>query len=128
MKRTCVITFFNTTSGQYRFWDDFATGIGARLRKHGVENICFRRDYNEQSAAPPDARHRAPEGALGDRSWLREQVRPLANRFQKVIFHTHGHYQPIWLGPEVWHHGHARWFWTEHLIADPGKKERLKQA
>jgi glycosyltransferase involved in cell wall biosynthesis len=127
VKSAAVVTFFNTTSGQYRFWDEFATMIGERLRPKGVENICFRRDYGADAPEPADARHPTPEGALGNRRWLRENVRPLAADFEKVIFHTHGHYQPIWLGTEVLSHGRASWFWTEHLIADPGKREGLKK-
>jgi len=126
--KTAVFTFFNTTSGMYAFWDDFARMVGEGLRRHGVENVCFRRDYSDRSTDPPEARHPTPEGSLGSTRWLQENVRPVAARFDKVIFHTHGHYLPIWLGKEVWHHGRARWFWTEHLIADPGKHERLKKA
>jgi glycosyltransferase involved in cell wall biosynthesis len=126
--RAAVLTFFNTVSGQYSFWDDFATMIGEGLRRRGVENICFRRGYNEHATEPPAARHIAPDGALGALAWLRNNVRPLAASFEKVIFHTHGHYQPIWLGREVWRHGRARWFWTEHLISAPGKHDRLKRA
>src|SRR5262245_25085335 len=80
------------------------------------------------SAEPEHARYPAPDGALGKLSWLRENVRPIAARFDKVIFHNHGHYQPIFLGREVWRHRRARWFWTEHLIADPGRHEGLKKS
>lgn len=127
VRPAAVVTFFNTTSGQYRFWDEFATMIGERLRPKGVENFCFRRDYGADAPEPPEARHPTPEGALGNRRWLRENVRPIAAEFEKVIFHTHGHYQPIWLGAEVLTHGRASWFWTEHLIADPGKHEGFKK-
>jgi glycosyltransferase involved in cell wall biosynthesis len=123
-----VLTFFNTTSGMYAFWDDFARMIGERLARLGVDNVRFRRDYNQFSDEPAEARHPTPERALSDLRWLRENVRPIAARYQKVIFHTHGHYQPIWLGREVWQHRRARWFWTEHLIADPGKRELLKKS
>ena len=123
-----VFTFFNTVSGQYSFWDSFATMIQDGLRARGIENICFRRGHDEHSAVRPADRYIAPEGKLGSLRWLRENVRPLAAGFEKVIFHTHGHYQPIWLGREVWHHGRARWFWTEHLIAEPRSSDPLKKA
>jgi glycosyltransferase involved in cell wall biosynthesis len=126
-KPTAVFTFFNTISGQYSFWDSFATMIHDGLRLRGIENICFRRDYDEHSTVSAEKRFVAPEGSLGNPKWLREHVRPLAARFEKVIFHTHGHYQPIWLGREVWHHGRARWFWTEHLIADPHWSDPIKK-
>jgi glycosyltransferase involved in cell wall biosynthesis len=128
MKKAAVLTFINTISGQYRWWDEFPAMIGQGLGKAGVEHVCFRRDYDALSTEPPETRHPTPEGSLGDLGWLRENVRPVADRFERVIFHTHGHYQPILLGREVWHHGRARWFWTEHLIADPGRGERLKKA
>src|SRR5262245_51716927 len=38
-KSAAVLTFSNTVSGQYSFWDDFATMIGDGLRRRGVENI-----------------------------------------------------------------------------------------
>jgi glycosyltransferase involved in cell wall biosynthesis len=127
MSGSAVLTFFNTISGQYSFWDDFAHMIGRRLRDVGVENICYRRDYNEHAIDPPAERHPTPDGSLGSLKWLRDNVRPVAARFNKVIFHNHGHYQPIFLGREVWHHRRARWFWTEHLIADPGRNETVKK-
>lgn len=123
-----VFTFFNTISGRYSFWDDFATMVGEGLRRRGIENLRFRRGYNEQSGEPPETRHPTPEGSLGDLRWLRENIRPAAARFDKVIFHTHGHYQPIWLGKEVWLHRRARWFWTEHRISDPGRLDWAKKA
>jgi hypothetical protein len=112
VSQAAVLSFFNTVSGAYRWWDEFPARIGEGLRQFGIAHVCFRRDYNELSLEPPDARHPTPDGSLADRAWLREHVRPVAARFDKVIFHTHGHYQPIWLGNEVLHHGHARWFWT----------------
>lgn len=127
-KPAAVLTFFNTISGQYGFWDEFPAMIGERLGRSGVEHICFRRGYDERSTEAPEARHVAPEGSLGKLAWLRENVRPVASGYEKVIFHTHGHYQPVLLGREVWRHGRARWFWTEHLIADPGRRERLKKS
>lgn len=127
MKRAAIISFFNTTSGHYRWWDDFAAMIGEGVRQHGVEHVCFRRDYDEFSTEPPEARHPAPEGALGDARWLRQKVRPIAARFERVVFHTHGHYQPIWLGREVLRHGRARWFWTEHRISEARRLDSLRR-
>jgi glycosyltransferase involved in cell wall biosynthesis len=123
-----VFTFFNTISGQYSFWDDFATLVGEGLRRRGIENLRFRRGYNEQSGEPPQSRFPTPEGSLGNLRWLRDNIRPAAARFEKVIFHTHGHYQPILLGQEVWRHRRARWFWTEHRISDPGRLDWAKKA
>ena len=128
MKPAAVLTFINTSSGRYRWWDEFPAMVGEGLRRAGVEHICFRRDYDDSSTEPPEARHPTPEGSLGDLRWLRENVRPVAAGFEKVIFHTHGHYQPILLGRETWHHGRARWFWTEHLIADPARLEWLRKS
>jgi glycosyltransferase involved in cell wall biosynthesis len=128
MKKAAVLTFINTTGGQYRWWDEFPSLIGEGLRRSGVEHICFRRDYAASSTEPPEARHPTPEGSLGDARWLRENVRPVAAAFEKVIFHTHGHYQPIRLGREVAHHGRARWFWTEHRIAPPRGLDALRKA
>jgi glycosyltransferase involved in cell wall biosynthesis len=90
--------------------------------------VHFRRDYNELSTEPALARHPTPEGSLGKLDWLRENVRPVAAGFDKVIFHTHGHYQPILIGREVWHHRRARWFWTEHRISDPTALDRGKRS
>ncbi len=126
--RAAVLSFINTTSGRYRWWDDFPAMIGERLQRAGVEHICFRRDYDESSTEPPEARHPTPERSLGDVRWLRENVRPLAGGFEKVIFHTHGHYQPIRLGREVLHHGRARWFWTEHRISEARRFDRLRKS
>lgn len=128
MRPAAVLTFINTISGRYRWWDEFPALIGESLRRSGIEHVCFRRDYDAGSTDPLEARHVTPEGSLGDLAWLRENVRPVAARFEKVIFHTHGHYQPVLLGREVWNHGRARWFWTEHLIADPGRVEPVKKA
>jgi glycosyltransferase involved in cell wall biosynthesis len=128
VKKAAVLTFINTVSGQYRWWDEFPAMIGDALRRASVEHICFRRDYDAFSTEPPGARHPTPEGALGDMRWLRENVRPLATPFEKVIFHTHGHYQPVWLGNEVLHHGGARWFWTEHRISTAQRFDGLRKA
>src|SRR5262245_59090027 len=102
MSGAAVLTFFNTISGQYSFWDEFATLIGERLARHGVDNVRFRRGYNEHTNERPEHQHPTPDKSLGSGKWLRDNVRPIAARYDKVIFHTHGHYQPIWLGPEVW--------------------------
>src|SRR5262245_27251413 len=126
-RSAAVFTFSNTISGRYSFWDDFANMIGDGLKRRGIESICFRRGYNEHATEPHADRRVAPPGCLGSLGWLRDNVRPLAARFDKVIFHTHAHYQPIWLGTEVWRHRKARWFWTEHLISVPGRYDKIKQ-
>jgi len=92
MRPAAILTFINTISGRYRWWDEFPAMIGEGIRRAGVEHVTFRRDYDPSSLEPPEARHVTPEGSLGNLRWLRDNVRPVANRYEKVIFHTHDHY------------------------------------
>jgi glycosyltransferase involved in cell wall biosynthesis len=122
-----VISFLNVTNGQYRWWDDFPSMIRERLKEHGVEHVCFYRSYHDSSREPLEGRRPAPEGCLANSKWVESHVHPVARRYEKVIFHTHGYYQPIKLWTEVWRHGRARWFWTEHRISEHRRCDWLRK-
>lgn len=124
---SAVISFFNVSSGRYRWWDDFPRMQTESLNTVGIEHICFYRDYEEASPYLASERHPAPEGCLADMQWLEQNVRSIARRYDRVIFHTHGHYRPIEIWREARHHRRATWFWTEHQISEPRQFDGLRK-
>jgi glycosyltransferase involved in cell wall biosynthesis len=117
--KSAVISFFNVSSGRYRWWDHFPLMLTEGLSSIGIDHICFYRDYEEASPHPVSVRHAVPEGSLANTRWLEQTVSPIASRYERVIFHTHGHYRPIEIWREARRHSRARWFWTEHQISEP---------
>lgn len=125
--KSAVISFFNVSSGRYRWWDQFPLMLSETLSLTGIEHISFYRDYEAASPRAVCERHVAPEGSLSDIQWLEQNVRPIAGRYERVIFHTHGHYRPIEVWREARRHSRARWFWTEHQISERRRLDGLRK-
>lgn len=125
--KNAVLSFINVSSGRYRWWDEFPQMLGRRLAAVGIDHVCFYRDYEDASPFAAGSRNPTPEGSLADAGWLEQNVKPMAARYEKVIFHTHGHYRPIKLWREARRHPRARWFWTEHQISEPKRLDSVRK-
>jgi glycosyltransferase involved in cell wall biosynthesis len=111
-----VIAFHNTPSGMFEWWDEFPQMISKQLVSHRVDFIPFYRCYEQTSKFPFAEQRPIPPNALGNRTWLRDNVESIAARYDRVIFHTHSYYHPnrIWI--ETVLRRRRWWFVTEHRI------------
>lgn len=117
MKGKAVISFYNTVSGKFSWWDQFPLLISRKLAAEDIDHIAFYKDYTADSAQPSDQRCVATNENLSDWKWIRSNVLPLCREYQQVILHSHSHYAPLKLWPLTYLHPRCEWHLTEHRIA-----------
>ena len=120
--KTAVFSFYNTPSGLFKWWDEFPDEITQKLNKQGIDHICFYRSFTEHSIYN-NSEQNIVESTNSD--WL-SQVKEMASKYEKVIFHTHSFYPPLkifllTLGKREYH-----WVITEHRLGST-RASKLKK-
>jgi len=129
MNRCAVVSFYNTPSGMFPWWDQFPNLITSKLSTLNIDHILFYREFTENSLHAKNQQRLATNTELNSWKWLLLHLLPLCRQYEKVIIHTHSHYPPI----KVWLLTHllprCEWHITEHRIASntiSRNKQRLK--
>lgn len=115
---TCLISFFNTRSGRFKWWDEFPMSLKEQLTDHGVDCHFFYKSRSPQSIFDKDEIRINPErsgdGSLGDEGWLFDNIWPIMEQYQQVIIHTHSYHPPFRFRKLINKHGSTFWVATEH--------------
>lgn len=118
LKNKCLIAFFNTTSGRFKWWDEFPIEIRNQLASKGIDSYYFYKSKSDRSLYSKNDIFINPEligdGSLNDEKWLSENVWPIMERYQKVIIHTHSYYPPFKFRKLIRKHGKTTWVETIH--------------
>lgn len=117
-KKFCLISFFNTRSGKFIWWDEFPIEIRNRLNQLGVDCYYFYKSKTDLSLYADDEIFINPEkigdGSLNDEDWLMTNLWPIMEHYEKVIIHIHSYYPPFKLKKLIQKHGNTEWVSTVH--------------
>ena len=116
MERKAVISFYNTPSGLFPWWDQFPAQISNKLNSEGIDHIVFYRDFTDNSMYSREEQNLATNEDLNSLRWLTKQILPLARQYDQVILHSHSHYPPLKIWLLVYLLKHCQWHITEHRI------------
>jgi glycosyltransferase involved in cell wall biosynthesis len=118
----CLIAFFNTTSGRFRWWDRFPDEVRSRLTAGGVDCHYFYKSRSGSSIFAPDEIGLVPlgdgNGALNDEQWLLANVWPIMQNYRQVIINTNSYHAPFAFRKLILRHGNAVWVDTIHRCPD----------
>jgi glycosyltransferase involved in cell wall biosynthesis len=117
MQRNCVISFFNTPSGLFSWWDQLSLSLTTMLAELGCDHIVYFRSFTENSVYSPAERRVATNADLNDSNWVTQNLQPICLAYSKVIIHTHSHYPPLKV-KSVLQSGRIVWCATEHRIGN----------
>ena len=126
MSNKAVISFYNTPSGLFRWWDQFPKLITSKLSNYGVDHIAYYKDYTENTTYPSNSRNIATNQDLNNLRWLFKHLAPICRNYKQVIIHTHSHYPPLKLWAFLLFNRSCQWHITEHRIGS-GQPSRAKR-
>jgi len=117
-EKKCLISFFNTRSGRFKWWDQFPMSLKKRLATYDVDCHYFYKSQTSQSLFRKDEilinPERSGDGSLGNDKWLLDNVWPIMEKYKQVIIHTHSYHPPFKLRKLIKKHGSATWVTTIH--------------
>lgn len=115
-KDKVVISFLNTPSGLFKWWDNLSFELTKSLNLWGIDHIFFYKSFTENSVYLEHQQKIATEEDLNCKTWLLNNILPIMNNYEKVIIHTHSYYPPTKFNTILSEHKNVTWCSTEHRI------------
>ena len=126
----CLIAFYNTPSGRFRWWDEFPIAIRNMLSEVNIDCYYFYKSINKHSLYNNGEIFINPElsgdGSLNNEKWLSEFVWPIMEKYDEVIIHTHSYSPPFKFQQLIKRHKKTTWVATLHRCPTQ-KSSKFKQ-
>lgn len=115
-KEKVVISFMNTPSGLFKWWDNLSFELTKSLNLWDIDHVFYYKSFTENSAYLEHHHKIATEDDLNCKTWLLNNILPIMNNYKKVIIHTHSFYPPTKFNAILSKHKNVIWCSTEHRI------------